>query len=141
MSQKLCIGDATLNGKTFSILIFFIIILGSISTTDARPAYIKNLAEFPDEVKLCTTCHIQSSGSGPLNPFGRDFAKNGRVITPELMNKDSDGDSFSNLEELKAGSNPGDAKKTPEKKKSPSPGISLIISSVVIAFILRWVKR
>ncbi len=141
MSQKLCIGDVTLNGKTFSILIFFIIILSSISISDARPAYIKNLAEFPDEVKVCTTCHIQSSGSGGLNPFGRDFATNGKMITPELLNKDSDGDSFSNLEELKAGSNPGDPKKTPEKRETPSIGAFFVFSAIAIALILRWVKK
>lgn len=44
--------------------------------------------------------HIRSGGGGDRNPFGLDFAEAGLQWTPELCNKDSDGDGLTNGREL-----------------------------------------
>ncbi|KAK3782675.1 hypothetical protein RRG08_037678 [Elysia crispata] len=44
--------------------------------------------------------HLQEGGTGPLNPFGADFAANNHVWDKALCMMDSDGDGRSNGEEL-----------------------------------------
>lgn len=44
--------------------------------------------------------HVSKGGAGALNPFGVDFAAAGHVWTKELCEKDSDGDGYTNGEEL-----------------------------------------
>uniref|UniRef100_A0A0B6ZUC5 Temptin Cys/Cys disulfide domain-containing protein n=1 Tax=Arion vulgaris TaxID=1028688 RepID=A0A0B6ZUC5_9EUPU len=44
--------------------------------------------------------HYNSSGSGPRNPFGEDFAAAGHAWTQDLCQKDSDGDGKTNGQEL-----------------------------------------
>jgi hypothetical protein len=65
----------------------------------------------------CATCHLDPKGGGKPNPFGEDYARfaipAGEKVTDELKAADSDGDGFSNDQELKAGSNPGNPNSTP----------------------------
>ncbi len=103
----------------------------------SRPEYMKNFKDFPDEVKKCTLCHVQSSGYGGVNSFGADFAKIGS-LTPELMQLDSDSDRFSNIEELRAGTMPGDPESYPGKK---SPDFTSIIALVALGFAFILTKR
>jgi len=67
----------------------------------------------------CLTCHTtQSGGAENLNPYGKDFAAANHdfgAIEP----KDSDGDGFSNIDEIKAGTFPGDPNENPDKKPEP----------------------
>ncbi|GFO05697.1 temptin [Plakobranchus ocellatus] len=44
--------------------------------------------------------HLAEGGTGPLNPFGADFAANGHVWDRALCMGDSDGDGKTNGEEL-----------------------------------------
>ena len=97
----------------------------------SRPEYLKYFKDFPDEVKKCTLCHVQSSGYGGLNPFGRDFAKI-RSLTPELMQLDSDSDRYSNIEELRAGTMPGDANSYPGKS-TPDFTADLTVVGLLVA--------
>ena len=79
----------------------------------------------------CASCHVKSSGGGPRTPFGNEvWSIVGRSRAPfwseALAAMDSDGDGFSNGQELgdpdgdgivEAGSqvtNPGDARSFPE---------------------------
>jgi hypothetical protein len=55
----------------------------------------------------CTLCHIGTPS--PRNNFGSNFASNGHVFNATLNNMDSDGDGFTNLEEITALTFPGDA--------------------------------
>jgi len=91
-------------------------------------ASIENLKEFqtryPDaKAKLgkCSTCHVKSlpkKEDHEHNPFGKDVAKT--LIDPKASPKvhdwakveplDSDGDGIKNIDEIKAGTNPGDPK-------------------------------
>jgi len=70
----------------------------------------------------CLTCH-QPPAPPRRNPYGLDLqaaleAAHARMITPEMLRsiekKDSDGDGFSNLAEIRAGTLPGDAHSKPK---------------------------
>lgn len=51
-------------------------------------------------VNSCSTCHDLNSGPPALNPFGMAFFNAGTQWTPALAALDSDGDGFSNGQEL-----------------------------------------
>jgi hypothetical protein len=81
-------------------------------------------------ISNCALCHLDPGGGGPLNPYGTDFASTAipghtsNVFDAALEALDSDGDSFSNIVEINAGTgtNPGDSTSHPAL---PSP-ITLI---------------
>lgn len=79
--------------------VILLVMLLLIHPASSRPEYMKNFKDFPEEVKKCTLCHVQSSGYGGLNSFGADFSKI-RSLTPEFMKLDSDSDGYSNIDEL-----------------------------------------
>ncbi len=118
--------------KKIVVLALMLIMVG---VADARPEYMKVFKDFNESVKKCTLCHVQSSGYGGLNPFGRDFARI-RSLTPELMQLDSDGDRFSNIEELRSGTMPGDPNSYPGKQ---APGFTalLTLASLMAIFIVK----
>lgn len=91
-------------------------LLGWASTALALEDYVNLI---PNQVrsgdKPCITCHNNPNGGAgcgagtmfpddPLgrcwNPFGRDFSLNARVWNEALANQDSDGDGFTNGQEL-----------------------------------------
>lgn len=66
-------------------------------------AFPSNLVEIPNTPASCGTCHVSSSGGGPRNPFGQDVERNfafGMVDWVSVAPLDSDGDGFTNGEEL-----------------------------------------
>lgn len=72
----------------------------------------------------CDYCHAvyETRGFGvTLNPFGNAYAEKGRV--PEafkaIETADSDSDGFTNLAELQAGTQPGEARSKPGLKTAP----------------------
>ncbi|MBZ0254444.1 CHRD domain-containing protein [bacterium] len=65
-----------------------------------RPGLIPNGTVF-----LCANCHLSAGGGGPRTPFGEDVlallsSKGNNFWSPELAELDSDGDGFTNGEEL-----------------------------------------
>ncbi len=73
--------------------------------------------ELPESLKdRCNVCHISPTGGGPLNRFGEQFAMNDHSF-PAIANADADGDGFTNNEELKSGTLPGDPQSHPGSKK------------------------
>lgn len=62
----------------------------------------------------CALCHTAGGGSS-TTPYGRDFLRAGANSQAfvRIEGKDSDQDGISNLDEIKAKSNPGDAKSIP----------------------------
>ncbi|MGH8104214.1 MAG: thrombospondin type 3 repeat-containing protein, partial [bacterium] len=71
----------------------------------ARPNYA---AELPGRLQNnCSVCHISPSGSGTLNNFGEAFGMSGHDFAP-IAEQDTDGDGFTNDEELNAGTLPAD---------------------------------
>ncbi len=81
----------------------------------ALPAY-RRLWERKYKYKTsCALCHAKGGGSERTG-YGHDFQRFG--MTPgafkAIENRDSDGDSFKNLDEILAKSNPGDSRSTPD---------------------------
>jgi mono/diheme cytochrome c family protein len=63
----------------------------------------------------CAACHVGMTKT--LNPYGADLKaalNGGKKLTPEVLaaceNKDSDKDGVKNIDEIKAGTLPGDPK-------------------------------
>lgn len=99
-------------------------VLGLTAMALAKPSYVKDFASTYAVKKTsalgkagCGACHVGSTAK--LNPFGVDLqkamAKDGsKTCSPAVMKKvegmDSDKDGKSNLDELKAGTLPGDPK-------------------------------
>ena len=114
------------------IFVAFILTDGMFNTADAKKEwtpifnsrYITSGTEGGTTMGSCVTCHVQSDGKGGYNPYGLDSKtagmKNdvvGALIAIE--SKDSDGDSFSNLDEINADTFPGDASSKPAAAGSP----------------------
>lgn len=76
----------------------------------------------------CQYCHYKygydESGNidDTLNPYGRDYLKNGRneAAIKAIDSKDSDGDGYSNKSEIEAVRFPGNKEDDPTKKTAPS---------------------
>ncbi len=105
--------------KNFTSYIIFLLIFTSISILIGRPFRVSKV---PHGNKFsCNTCHTNGGGT-PRNPFGLDVqarvSPNGMETFwgPDLASIDSDGDGFTNGEELQdpngtwieGTSNPGD---------------------------------
>jgi hypothetical protein len=66
----------------------------------------------------CITCHNQTNGKGGENNYGADFKSSGHnFVTIEPL--DSDGDGFSNIEEISAGYFPGNPSSKPASASPP----------------------
>jgi hypothetical protein len=97
----------------FFVLGFFILLQSSISIeTKAIPEFARDV---PQGLKNnCNVCHEKASG-GPINDFGRDYAAYNRNMDM-IREIDSDGDGFTNGDELDAGTLPGFSNSFPNKK-------------------------
>ena len=80
----------------------------------AVPGYLSRFtATYPNAAMAldkCTLCHGPSGP--PLNPYGSDFAAAGRNFAA-IEATDSDGDGFSNITEIDAGTLPGNRNNFP----------------------------
>lgn len=118
----------------FQLVFVASLLLGaSISSGDvaAIPEYSKDL---PSSLKNnCKVCHERASG-GPVNSFGRDYSRLASDLEV-LSGLDSDDDSYTNGEELAAGSLPGDPNSTPLNKRK-GVNIMYILAAISILLIL-----
>ena len=71
-------------------------------------------------VSAANTCHTTTQDAEHLNPYAQDFAKVNHDYGA-VEGKDSDGDGFTNIDEIKAGTFPGDPKDNPNTKAKPKP--------------------
>ncbi len=84
--------------KFIFILMIIIIITIAMIDIDARPP---NRMKIPNGMVFgCQTCHIKPTGGAPWNQFGLDFKANDQKWDLTLGKKDSDGDGWTNAEEL-----------------------------------------
>lgn len=58
----------------------------------------------------CKTCHLSVP---KLNSYGTDLKATAKVNFKKIETTDSDNDGISNINEIKGGTNPGDAKDKP----------------------------
>ena len=70
----------------------------------------------------CITCHVNPTG-GPRNSYGTDFAANGHDFL-SIQGLDSDGDGFTNIEEILVDSFPGDAASMPVANQPSPPALT-----------------
>lgn len=66
----------------------------------------------------CMTCHAGSAPTKAMNPYGADLAKQATKDAAALKaieQLDSDKDGFTNIQEIQAGTLPGDPASTPGK--------------------------
>ncbi|UCF01762.1 MAG: hypothetical protein JSV14_15585, partial [Deltaproteobacteria bacterium] len=87
-------------------------------TTSFNNTYGTSGTEGGTSLGSCITCHNQTDGKGGENNYGRAYKNSGRdffAIEP----LDSDGDGFSNGEEINAGFFPGDPNSKPPPSASP----------------------
>lgn len=91
-------------------------LLGSLAD---QKAFLEKYPDAKAKLGKCTTCHVKAmpkKEDHELNAYGKDLAKT--VVDPKAAKKqydfakveamDSDGDGAKNLDEIKAGTNPGD---------------------------------
>lgn len=73
------------------------LLVGSVA---ALPAYRELIPNGWQVTKYPALGHANAAGSGPLNPFGKDFKAAGHEWTRDLCRKDSDSDGETNGQEL-----------------------------------------
>jgi hypothetical protein len=104
------------NNSIAAVLLVIIILLGSPIVT-ARPAYLEAYNQQYDieDTKLdaCLSCHNSPNGGGARNPYGMAYGENDRDFA-SIESLDSDGDGFTNLEEINALTFPGDPADYPQ---------------------------
>ena len=119
--------------------LFILTIISSFFTVNvsAIPEYAKDI---PSNLKnYCIVCHQQASG-GPMNMFGQDYLKHGSSISA-ISSLDSDGDGFTNDEELREGTFPGDSNSYPGTLTGLKIEVVLIILVGILVLtlcVLNW---
>jgi len=108
---------------TIAVSVILALCVGTtlLATLDNQKAFS---AKYPDAKSLhkCTTCHMKAlpkKDDHELNPYGKDVLTKA-IVDPKAEKKeikfekiealDSDGDGVKNIDEIKAGTNPGDPK-------------------------------
>ncbi|HVW33041.1 MAG TPA: hypothetical protein VHL53_10920 [Acidimicrobiia bacterium] len=95
-----------------------------VSPAMAKPEYLQafNAKYGTQGTKLdsCNTCHTTSQDADHLNPYGLDYRKANHDFAA-IEGLDSDGDSFKNIDEINAGTFPGDPNDNPNTKAKPKP--------------------
>jgi len=102
------------------LLISAIVLVSAASISHSKPF---RMTIIPDSGRKlgCSACHVSLRGGGKLNPFGKDYAKYGvaagEKYTGELDKLDSDKDGFTNGQEFKSNTHPGDAESKPASRE------------------------
>ena len=94
-------------------------------TAQSTPEYLSQFNSKYDtrgtKLDSCLTCHSSAGGGAEnMNPYGQDFGKNNHDFAA-VEGLDSDGDSFSNIDEIKAETFPGDPADNPTSKPKEEP--------------------
>lgn len=103
--------------KIIIVSMLVVTVLLSLPLASSRPAYLEDFKQQYDtgDTKLdtCNTCHENSNGGGPRNPYGTAFESNNRDFV-SIEDQDSDGDGFTNMEEISALTFPGNSEDHPQ---------------------------
>lgn len=106
-----------MNKNLIGVVLLVILILSCSPVVTARPAYLEAYNQQYDieDTKLdsCLNCHNNPNGGGSRNPYGMAYEANGKNFG-SIEALDSDGDGFTNLEEINALTFPGDPADYPQ---------------------------
>ena len=95
-----------------------------VSPANAKPEFLDAFNQKYNtrgsKLDSCNTCHTTTQDAQHLNPYGTDF-HNSNHDFGAIEPKDSDGDGFSNIDEIHAGTFPGDPNDNPKTKSAPKP--------------------
>ena len=93
-----------------------------LATMDNQKAFVTKYPDAKASLGKCSTCHVKplpKKEDHENNPYGKDLLAKA-VVDPKAEKKtfafekieglDSDGDGVKNIDEIKAGTNPGDPK-------------------------------
>jgi hypothetical protein len=130
--------------------IAFVAILLLAPQVMARSSYLSTFettypAAAGSRIDACNLCHNSPSGGDARNPYGLSYASSGHNFV-SIENTDSDGDGYTNLQEIKSLTFPGDANDhptTPPPTKSPgfeAIGTIAALFVVVMAIVYRQRK-
>ena len=105
-----------------TVIVAAVALAAAAGAAHALPAYLTAFeAQYPaaagTRIDTCTLCHTDVPA---LNPYGAAFAAAGHEFAP-IESADSDGDGFSNLEEITGLSFPGNPNDTPAAVPSVTP--------------------
>ena len=87
-------------------------------TTDFNDYYGTNGTDRGSTMGSCITCHVNPDGKGGINSYGNHYKSYGRNFAA-IEALDSDGDGFSNIDEISADTWPGNAGSRPAPPTSP----------------------
>ncbi len=105
---------------TLAVVAIFLLVGSTalLATMDNLKAFKEKYPEAAAKLGKCSTCHVKplpKKDDHELNPYGKDVKT---VMDPKdpkkapdfakIEQKDSDGDGVKNIDEIKAGTNPGD---------------------------------
>lgn len=93
-----------------------------VSPAQGTPEYMSQFNAKYDtrgsKLDSCMTCHTtQEGGAENINPYGADFGQSNHDFGA-VEGHDSDGDGFSNVDEIKADTFPGDKDDNPNTRKA-----------------------
>lgn len=86
--------------------------LGWSMQAHAVGSYLSNLNTNYGSSYSCTVCHTSTGGAAPRNSYGQAFGNAGHSFAA-IEGQDSDGDGYTNLQELQAGTMPADPNSKP----------------------------
>jgi hypothetical protein len=105
-----------------SVLVAFCAATTLLGNLDNQKAFVTKYPDAKASLGKCSTCHVKSlpkKEDHEMNPYGKDVQTKA-VVDPKAEKKtyafekieslDSDGDGVKNIDEIKAGTNPGDPK-------------------------------
>ena len=81
-----------------------------LATMDMQKKFAEKYPDAKAKLGKCSTCHTKAmpkKDDAEVNAYGKDLGKALDFAAAEA--KDSDGDGVKNADEIKAGTNPGDA--------------------------------
>ncbi len=95
-----------------------------VSPAQSKPEYLsefnKKYGTQGSKLDSCQTCHTTTQDAQHLNSYGTDFGKSKHDFGA-IEQLDSDGDGFKNIDEIKAGTFPGDPTDNPTTTTKPKP--------------------
>jgi len=105
--------------------------LGIASIASAKSSYVTDFtAKYGSVAGTSYSCNICHTTTPALNSYGTDFASTtipshtARVFDAGLETRDSDSDAFSNLDEIRAGTFPGNSASKPATTDTTAPTVS-----------------